>query len=371
MKAVPPKTSSVRSLATVWIAAALVLLALDLVARAKPQPVWEREEEQLIRFQAAKVDALKGGEILLLGDSSLGTDIDARVVSEVLGRSSVKLALVASFTTMGDEALLERALEAGKKPSAIVLFHTPDLWPRPFAEDFYAILERGLGRYGLESGSRELARTLALAEQNKAWKLRTFRPLHGIAPSATELEQEVAKSQAAREALPRTDYIPPAAKARPDWPAMGARIASGESRPLILNPSDPAGSFRVDAHVERSFDRTLELAAAHGVPVFVAICPTWLPKLAYPANRRFARELDAWLEQKSEGGARFRRLWRPTLVVRDEAAGDKAEHLDPSAMEPFSRWFAERLRRALANEDDSRITGELWDPIRDEPVVLE
>lgn len=369
MKSVAPKTSNLRALATTWIVAALVLLAFEVAARVKPQPVWEREEEQLLARQVDKIDHLAGGEVLLLGDSSLGCAIDARVLSEALGKPAVNLALVASFTTFGDFYLLQHALDRGHVPSAIVLFHTVDLWPRGFADDRFQLVQRATGHVGLETASRDLASQLALAQQSKAWKLLAFDYRHGIEVDRSRLEHELEKSEAARRILPERDYIP-LAPVR-DWAAQEARIASGAGQVALINSIDASGRFQVDPHVERWLDATVELAREHHVPVFVAVGPLWRPRAARAENRAYLRELVAWLDAKSKPPSALRRLWTPSLVVGSEWVGDNPQHLGVPAMEPFTRWFAQRLRAALAGEPDMRIQGELWDPMRDEPVVLE
>lgn len=366
MKSVPPKTVNPKALATTWVVALVVLAAFEVFARAKPKPVWEREEEQLVAHQVAKVDALKGGEVLLLGDSTLGNDVDARAFAAALGRPAVNLALVASFTTIGDYHLLERALERGTKPSAVVLFHTVDLWPRPFDDGFYSVVQRGTGQKGLESVSRGLAYELALARQARAWRLSVFEEGRGLAWTPHVVEHEVAKAERAARALPERDYIPVGITI--DWAQREAAAAAGKL-PNRFAPTDPRGRFSVDRHVDLWLDATLDLAAEHGVPVYVAIAPTWKAKVLRPENRAFARELMQWLDAKSEHGTRFRLLWTPTLVVDGAQLGDKAEHLGAAAMEPFSRWLAARLLALESGNDPHPPQGELWDPIADAPVA--
>jgi hypothetical protein len=370
MKAVPPKTVNPRALATIWIVALAVVAVFELLARLRPAPVWQREEEQLVEHRAAKVDRLRGGEVLLFGDSSLGTDVDERVLSEALGREAKNLALVATFTTVGDRFLLERALRRGAKPSAVVLFHTPDLWPRPFEEGFYRVVQRGAGAPGLEALAHDLAHQLALARQSRAWKLGTLVPGRGLGWAPQRVQDQVTKAEAARVALPATDYIPPATAAPPDWAAKEAQFASGAWQPVTITNPNPDPTFRVDAHVERWLDATLDLAAEHEVPVFVAICPTWTPKILRPENRAYVRDLMRWLAERSEGGTRFRLLWEPVLVMGAEWTGDKPEHLAAHAREPFSRWLGKRLADALAGRTEGAPHGELWDPFRDAAVVV-
>lgn len=367
MKSVPPKTVNPRALATTWIVALVVVLAFEAWARARPEPVWQREEEQLVAYQAKKLETLTGGEVLLLGDSALGFDVDAKVLARELGRPALNLALVASFTTIGDYYLLEKALASGKKPSAVVLFHTADLWPRPFQDSFYALVQRGTGNAGLESFARGLAYRSALAEQARAWRLCALQEGRGLAWNPGEIPKEVDKAARAERELPVRDYIPLGATI--DWAQREANWARGAMTPGLFDPKDPRGAFSVDRHVDLWLGATLDLAAAHGVPVYVGIAPTWKPKVLRAENRAFAHELAAWLAEQSEGGKRFRLLWTPTLVVDGARLGDKAEHLAPAAMEPFTRWLAGRLRAVESGLDPSAPRGELWDPFADAPVT--
>lgn len=367
MQAVPPKTVNVKALATAWCVGALVVLAFEVWARIEPKPVWQREEEQLVQYQAAKLDALEEGSVLLLGDSSLGSDVDAKVLAEELGRPAVNASLVASFTTIGDAYLLERALATGKKPSAVVLFHTFDLWPRPFDEGFFSVVQRGTGHAGLESFARGLAYELALARQARAWRLTVFEEGRGLAWNPELVEREVQKARRAMVELPVHDSIPLGATI--DWAQREARVAAGALTPSLFDPTDPRGEFSVDRHVEQWLDATLALAAKHSIPVYVGIAPTWRAKLLRPENRAFARELARWLAETSESGRRFRLLWTPALAVSGEHLGDKAEHLSPAAKPAFTRWFARRLRAVEVGADAAAPHGELWDPMADAPVT--
>lgn len=366
MKSIPPKTSNPKALATTWIVAALVFLAFEVVARVRPMPTWEREEEQLLAYQCKKIDALEPGSVVLLGDSSLGYDVDARLLARELGLPAANLALVASFTTFGDAYLLERVFAKQKAPRAIVLFHTPDVWPRPFAADFYELVQRGTGNHSLETVSRSLARTSALAQQSKAWQLQAYAKPVGLTWNREKLDEELRKSEAARATIAERDYIPEAVGKEANWIANEARIAAGKGSTLPINqiPGDH-GAFRVDPHVETWLDVVLDLAAEHRVPVFVAICPVWRSKCFSGPNPRFLADLRAWLDEHSEHETRYRLLWKPTLAVHGEHVGDKAEHLSAESKPAFTRWMAARLKAALEGRASSIPDVPYWDPFAD------
>src|SRR5262249_28948136 len=173
-----------------------------------------------------------------------------------------------------------------------------------------------------------------------------------------DFEHDREKAERARELLPVLDYIPPAQK---DWSQLERAVAAGAP----TGPFVPGWQFRVDRHVEQWLDRTLDLAARERIPVFVALSPVWDKKCFYPPNREFLRRLTAWLEEESQGGARFERLWNPVLAVESRWLGDKAEHLSLEAKRgPFTLWFAARLRDALEGRPSALPAGRVRGPFR-------
>lgn len=353
MKAIPPKTVDLRRLATISLVALAVVVAAELFARARPMPEHVADEEILIAYQRDKLAALPEGAVLLLGDSTLGSDVDAAVASRALGVPVVNAALVATFTTMGDCALLQFALEHGKKPRALVLFHASDTWGRRFSADHYQLLQRTLGQAGFETLAGDVARTFELARQAPARRITAFGNRYGLDWKPERLAKEIRDAEDARAGLPEIDYMRP--QPVKDWPNV----------PVSAGPR----SFVVDGHVEQWLARTLDLAHAHGIPVWIAVGPTRTGKVA--VQQQYMTRALEWLEDRSERGARFRLLWHTTLVAPDDTLGDNPQHLSLDAKRTrFTPWFAERLRSALAGAGDGP-RAPFWDPFADREHVFE
>lgn len=353
MKSVAPKTVNLRRLATTWLVALAVVGVAELVVRARPAPEYVADEELLIAFQRDKLAVMPEGAVLLLGDSTLGSDVDAEVASRALGVPVVNAALVATFTTVGDCALLEYALEHGKKLRAVVLFHASDTWGRPFSTDHYQLLQRTLGQAGFETLAGDAARTLELARQAPARRITAFGNRYGLDWKPERLAKEIRDADDARAGLPELDYMRP--QPVKDWPNVPV---TAEARP-----------FFVDGHVEQWLDRTLDLAHAHGIPVWIAVGPTRTGKVR--VQQQYMSRALAWLESRSEDGERFRLLWHATLVAPDDTLGDNPQHLSLDAKRTrFTPWFAERLRSALAGRDDGP-RAPFWDPFADREQVFE
>lgn len=88
---------------------------------------------QINKIEHSEMD----GAILFLGDSSLGTTIDASTFAQLSGFRVINASLNGAFGYAGDYNLLRRALHRGK-PALVVLVHASDMMTRPVSYQGFA-----------------------------------------------------------------------------------------------------------------------------------------------------------------------------------------------------------------------------------------
>ncbi len=86
-------------------------------------------ENQLMSYQLRKIDNLLGYDTVFIGDSSLGNAIDAKLLSELSGKSCVNLALTGSHGYGASYNFIRRVYRSGKIKK-IVMVHTIDMMMR-------------------------------------------------------------------------------------------------------------------------------------------------------------------------------------------------------------------------------------------------
>jgi hypothetical protein len=311
-------------LVVTWTVALLTLAGAEISSRLWGPPELLNNLEHLLDYQQHKVPRITDGALIFVGDSSLGSAIDARALSARLDKPVFNFALVGSASTIGDYYLVREALAQGKKLSGIVIMHTSDLWTRRIDQDTVRAVEYRFAPFGLESVSLRLARTLSLVRQSKAYKKLFLAQEKGISYEPQVFAKSLNRQAEIAEGLSAVDYVPQG-KA-PNWVKKRARGISGK--------------LRIDRSLEQWFDRTVALGNAAGVPVYVTISPLWSRVVRRSAA--YNRELANWLNYKSET-KRFTLLFDRALPMPAPFVGDSEDHVRPEMKRQYTEWFAEKF----------------------------
>jgi hypothetical protein len=115
--------------AAVALLSAFLLITLTLAAGREKLPY-----QVLLDYQRSKLDRPLG-DVVFVGDSSLGNAIDAAAWSALSGRSASNLALTGAFGYRGSLAMIEAVLER-RRPTDVVIMHTAEMMmrsPQPVA----------------------------------------------------------------------------------------------------------------------------------------------------------------------------------------------------------------------------------------------
>jgi hypothetical protein len=96
------------------------------------------------KYQFRKIDAIDfDPKVVILGDSSAGNAIDAKLFSELAGQKTVNLALTGSFGLVGSLQMMEKVLEKQPRIKNFVFMQTLDIWRRPFSREGFFEISRG------------------------------------------------------------------------------------------------------------------------------------------------------------------------------------------------------------------------------------
>ena len=115
------------SLAGWTIVISLVVAATSYVALR--HNLSDLHESDLYEYQLAKIAAAGPVPTVFVGDSSLGTGVDARYWATLDGRPASNLALIGPFGFAGSLNMIRRQLEVSR-PDLIVIMQTPDMMTR-------------------------------------------------------------------------------------------------------------------------------------------------------------------------------------------------------------------------------------------------
>ncbi len=277
----------------------------------------------LVGFQRAKIAALDGPDLLLVGDSSLGNGIDRRVLDETLGISSANLALNGLFGYAGGRNLLASVPPASLPPRVVVM-QTADMLTRPPADLAAVVSAPG---FGLDPSEPRFRERFGAA----------IRFLWNIPPS-TVIGSLLGRT--ARGIDPEIDYIRQARRDRMRPPSR-ISIPAADIRPEKV--------LEMRALARWCADRGIEAWYFHGPLVASTV----------EASGEYFDEANRLL---SDAG--FRVVAPRPLALHPEAIGDGEDHVRPELRAASTRWHAERLRAAWRGETPSAgaASGSLGDP---------
>lgn len=329
---------------------ALVLAAESFVGRAEPAfsalaiDMWADARDR------AASDDVRSSAVLCFGDSQVQQGILATAVGERLGVRAYNLAIPAGQPAAAD-ALLRRALDAGARPSAIVVGFFPAMLARDMRINGRTLPE-ALGP----------AEALDLAITGRDTRLAATTLLGRLVPSVKareEIRVNVAAAIRGEDDRARTE-VGERRRVR--------RLARG-SFPLPSNPhfadepipavaaTQAGAAWRPDPANERYLRRFLRRAADRGIAVY------WLTSPLSPSER-VARERSGLIAGFDDFLGRLRADF-PNLAVLDAqsmafdrtAFGDYY-HLDGRAAAVLSRSVADVLGAGLPPSRRVALTGE-------------
>ncbi|MGE4294195.1 MAG: hypothetical protein AB7E49_00645 [Campylobacterales bacterium] len=132
------------------------------------------------KYQLSKIEKLDFSqtETIIVGDSSAGNAIDARLFSQLSGQKTENLALTGSWGVAGSVGMAKAALSKAPALKNIIIIHTLDIWGRPFARE--SVLELFRTREAIETLGLATVVAFYLNPKEILWHLRplalTFLP---------------------------------------------------------------------------------------------------------------------------------------------------------------------------------------------------
>jgi hypothetical protein len=295
------------------LTASLALGSATYVALA--QGVGGFRHDDLLRRHIEAIESPGfAAEIVLVGDSSLGNAIDARLFSELAGRPSVNLALTGSFGHAGSANMLERAARRGSVRTAIIM-QTPDLLsrePDPLGE----IKTKA-------SDSLSLSDRLMLA--------RLYFSMDTLELVADELLDQIAEGadSAEAEAPPlQSDYI----AQNTDAQALVEDTRKQMADPLLAGEIDPEARRGLRRLEEVCAELELRCLYVHG-PLLDELCLI---------SRGYLASIDGLL-----AATRLELVPGTPLCLPKSALGDTVDHVAPEQRQAITRRYFALLQPYL------------------------
>lgn len=301
---------------TIWFVLLGVVLTLEGLSRLFPVPPVEPLTDTLYQYQMAKVERLPEGAIVLVGDSCLGNAVDARALSEQLGRPVVNLALTRVDSFRGDLAVLKRLLSRGKRPALVISVHAPDTFPKAVGRPFLDWLEREQSQQGLAGIAGRFFSLSALVQQGKDMRTRLFaveKGLRSLGRESQPLDEGLAERKAGLE---QHDYLP---QREERWDETRLR---------------PFAEFALSEGHREGMDQLRDFCQQHELKLLFATGPSY--QGAYTPS--FLAGYGEFLE-----GMAMPRLYQEIPLYPRDSFGDSINHLTPEARTKFTSFFASYL----------------------------
>lgn len=334
---------------------AVGVLAVEAAAARRPRD-YLNETAASYRFAARSVEgASRSADVLIFGDSQLKFGLLPSVVAARSGRRAFNLAIVGGQPPSA-YFLLRRALEAGAKPSTILLSAKPNILavdPRENARNTPELL-----------GPAEVA-DLALAARDPDYLVRQL-----LAIASPTIRARVEARRAVKDAFrpPKTTGREAIDRLQRNWRVNGGAMVAAKNRHYGggLSVAEESAylpeSWRCDPLNRAYLRRFLDLAASRHIPV------CWLiPPIAPEAQRRReAANLDArYTEFVVHNASRY-----PNVIVIDARhSAYPADvfidpgHLDRDGASAYTAAVSAILRRGVEKSprwvDLPRIMGDV------------
>jgi len=312
-----------RQIAGPMVAVGILALGLHLGARMqwlpRPRPALD-SDRTVILHQADSSRERTDAEVVLLGDSSCLMDVDARRLTELLGRRVLNLGLNSHLDLAAQATLLGEFQRSNPgQPRVVILLMHPEALRRAGSEPYpLAVLTHYLAgtdhfRNGgvegqiLRWSGAEIFRGRYLSRIMPSPLGGSFGRFYGFSP---DLENYMTRRN-------------------------GSAVDPGDERP------SGSAEYRLNAALEKS-SREFRTAMLVGTKLFVGITPvpTRFAGAGYPAHRdEMLREWTAWLQ------ADELLLELPAAMPEEQMIGTR--HLKPSAVQGYTEKLAEAIGARL------------------------
>lgn len=309
------------SVLKIWITALSLLLSLELLARLQPLEEPASPHEILVSYQKSKVQKIPPGALVLVGDSSLGNGVDARILSEKLEIPVFNLALTGSDSFYGARLILESLYAQGKKPSMVVAVVAVQTLAQEISEGTLDDFATGETSLPTENTYQRFCKwpfeLSALVQQS-----RTYRRVYLSAGRGLRLKPLVGDGLRLEfeSELSQLDYLP-----------QGPHKNWTHSRPIQLLNVHPTQS--------RALTSLAELCRSKGTPLRFQLGPAIEVSVSSPS---FQRELDDWMSKNAP-----RLLSRDLQTFPPEAFGDQNNHLKASGKSKLTDLYRDLLEELI------------------------
>ena len=131
--------NTLRSYLRVFALVALLPVAVTIAINATGFLVMRQTpRSDLFNQQVTRLERSSNAELVMLGDSTLGANINEEMISDVTDQHALSLALTGVWGYGGSLAMLERVL-AKHRPSTVILVHAVDIAGRDNADFGYVM----------------------------------------------------------------------------------------------------------------------------------------------------------------------------------------------------------------------------------------
>lgn len=312
----------------IFAAGLLSFAACEVAVSLLPLRPYSTETELLVSYQSDRLARVSDGDIVLLGDSSLGNAVDEQALSAALGVRCWNLSLVGFFGPDGDGYLLDELARLEIRPGAVVLMHEPAGWTQRRSEISLRALEQRFGKNSLEKAGSRLFGELPSVSVSRSCKRALFSPGDGLRPNPGRYRSAIENQQRAESALPEHRYIPQGETL--DWETT-------TPVPWVQFVPDDASSSRLSTLVE--------LASAISNDVLLASGPSW--EGGGVLSKPYLSALEKWLREFCAQDVRAEPLYSGVPLAGNSLMGDSANHLNARGKAEFTAWLAEVLRQRL------------------------
>lgn len=309
--------------AIVGVAAAMLVTG-EVALRVFDVPTFENGVELLMRRQMDRVNLIDPDSMILVGDSSLGNGINARILGALLRQPVLNLSLVGSFGTYGDERLVQFALARGKKPQSVVIFHTPDMWMRPDDPAAMELLRREFGDVTLEGFSKNAFSFMHLVTRQRSLRMLVFDDRGRMDLTMDRVLHAKAQEHLTTQAFVEVDFVP-----------QGPKLA-WEAVPAMGLPR-----FVVDRDKVAAFRRTLAGLATANVTTYVAIGP--FRQKILDLSGEYESRLVAFLQAEISSFPQAKLIYAEIPGQLDDNLQDTPDHLTLDGKDIFTSWFARKI----------------------------